>query len=152
MERVRTNKIHQSIMGIRQTPREAEEERRTAANALGQSYCLLNNRAGIEFNDRVRKSEYKYDIRPVAHIHDAEYFLVKDNIDVILYSNKYLIQAVSWQEDPEIWHPNVHLGGEFSIFYPDWAHEFGVPNKVSEPELIAMTKQYIEELTHGNNK
>lgn len=56
-------------MGTSKTPHEADAERRTAGNALGQSYGLLNTRAGIEFNSKVRNSKYKYDIKPVAQIH-----------------------------------------------------------------------------------
>ena len=40
--RVRTPLLHQVIRGNRRTPYEAEAEGRTAGNALGQSWCLLN--------------------------------------------------------------------------------------------------------------
>ena len=144
--RVRTPVMKQCILGIKATPAEAEAEKRTAANACGQSYGLLNTRAGVEFNNEVRNSPYKLDIRPVAHIHDAQYFLLKDDEDVILWANKHLVKCVEWQEDPAIYHPQVKLGGEFSIFYPDWAHELAIPNKLDKLELTNISRDYVKSL------
>lgn len=142
--RVRTHKLAQTITGNRSTPKEAEGEKRTVGNAMGQSYGLLNTRAGIEFNNIVRNSKYKDSIKPVAHIHDAQYFLIKDNPDVVLFANKHLVHCVSWQNDKEIAHPLVHLGGEFSIFYPDWAHELTIPNVLTKDDLLQSVKKYME--------
>lgn len=144
--RVRTPVMKQCVLGLRSTPKEAEAEKRTAGNAMGQSWCMLTNRAGIEFNTKVRNSQYKLSIRPVAHIHDAQYFLIKDDSEVIKWANENLVKAVSWQDDPAIYHPLVHLGGEFSIFYPDWAHECAIPNKVSEEELSDIVSNYLKQL------
>jgi DNA polymerase-1 len=145
--RVRTPVMHQCILGTRNTPKEAETEKRTAGNACGQSYCLLNNRAGVQFNREVRKSQYRLLIRPVAQIHDAQYFLIRDDADVILWANKHLVKAVSWQDDPAIYHPQVKLGGEFSVFFPNWAKECVIPNDVTtKEELTAVVKPYVEDL------
>lgn len=68
--RLRTPLLAKSVMGSSYTMYEATQEARTAANAAsGQSYGLLNNRAAIAFMKRVRASKWKYDIRPVALIH-----------------------------------------------------------------------------------
>lgn len=144
--RVRTPVLAQTIRGNSRTPKEAEAEGRTAGNALGQSWCLLNNRAGIEFNNKVRNSSYANFIKPCAQIHDAQYFLIKDDIKVILWTNKNLVKAVQWQEDPAIANDQVHLGGEFSIFWPDWAHEISIPNECTEEDLIKIVNNYIENL------
>lgn len=144
--RVRTPKLKHSILGTSSTPTEAEAEKRTAGNALGQSYCLLNTRAGTEFNELVRNSKYKYDIKPVGQIHDAQYFLVKNSTDLILWVNKYLVKAVQWQEAEEIKHDKVKLGGELSIFYPDWAHELVIPNNCTKEELLKLVADYKKEL------
>lgn len=142
--RVRTPLLKQVVKGTCKTPKEAEAEARTAGNALGQSFCCLTNRAAIEFNGEVRKSQYKYDIKPVAHIHDAQYFLIKDDINTLLWANEHLVKAVSWQDDPVIYHPQVHLGGEFSIFWPNWSKEISIPNKCSPDELISIVKESVE--------
>lgn len=145
--RVRTPLLKQVIRQTKYTPHEAEAEGRTAGNALGQSWCLLNNRAGVEFNNEVRYSPYRFKIRPVAQIHDAQYFLIKDDPEVILWANEHLVKAVSWQDDPAIYHPEVKLGGEFSIFYPDWAHELVLPNNLkSEAKLTKLVKDYLKSL------
>lgn len=144
--RVRTPIMKQCVLGLRATPAEAEAEKRTAANACGQSYGLLNTRAGIEFNNEVRNSPFKFDIRPVAHIHDAQYFLVKDNEETILWANEHLVKAVEWQKDPAIYHPQVKLGGEFSIFWPNWSSELSLPNKLNKIELTNLSKEFVNSL------
>jgi DNA polymerase-1 len=133
--RVRTPIIAKCIMHEDTAPREALAEGRTAGNALGQSYGLLNNRAAVDLQERVFNSKYRYDILPVAHIHDAQYFLVRDNIDVIEYLNNNLVECMEWQNLPDIYHPDVGLGGQLSAFYPTWADEIKLPNYVSQEEL-----------------
>lgn len=142
--RLRTPLLHQVILGNRKTPYEATAEGRTAGNALGQSYCLLNTRAGVEFNLKVRSSKYRLDIKPCAHIHDAQYFLIRDDVGVVAYVNKHLVKAVEWQDDPAIWHDEVKLGGELSIFYPTWNDEITIPNGANEndiPDVISEAMQ-----------
>lgn len=134
--RLRTPLLAQVIRGTSRTPREAEAEGRTAGNALGQSWGLLNTRAGIAFNRRVRNSRYRLDIRACAQIHDAQYFVIRDEMDTLLFVNKHLVKEVEWQEDPRIAHPTVKLGGEVSIFMPSWAEEMAVPNGAT-PEIVS---------------
>ena len=133
--RVRTPLLAQVLRGTCKTPYEAEAEGRTAGNALGQSWCLLNNRAGSEFMRKVRNSEFRLDIRPSIHIHDAQYFMIRDNMDTLQYTNKHLVDAVNWQNHPDITHPDVGLGGDLSLFYPTWANEIVIPNHAT-PELV----------------
>lgn len=133
--RVRTPLLKQVIRKTSKTPYEAEAEGRTAGNALGQSWCLLNSRASVEFMEKVRASEHRLDIRPCAHIHDAQYMMVRDDIDALLYANEHLVEAVKWQEHPDIAHDDVKLGGEFGIFYPDWGHEITIPNGASKEDI-----------------
>lgn len=134
--RVRTPLLHQVVRGTSKTPFEAEAEGRTAGNALGQSWCLLNSRASAEFMGVVRNSQHRLDIRPCAHIHDAQYMLVRDDIDAVVFANKHLVKAVQWQEHPDIAHDEVKLGGEFSIFWPTWADEVVIPNGADQAETF----------------
>lgn len=142
--RVRTPLLHQTVAGARSTPYEAAAEGRTAGNALGQSWCLLNSRASAEFMKKVRESKFRLDIRPCAHIHDAQYMLVRDDIDALMFANEHLVKAVQWQEDPEIWHPEVKLGGEFSLFWPDWTNDITIPNGATEEEIRSIVKKAVE--------
>lgn len=133
--RVRTPLLAQVVRGTRATPYEAEAEARTAGNALGQSWCLLNSRACVEFMRKARSSRFRNLIRPIAHIHDAQYYLIPDDIEVLLFVNEHLVKAVQWQDHPDIEHPTVKLGGELSIFWPSWANEIGIPNGASEQDV-----------------
>ena len=142
--KLRTPKMSKSFPPDIQTNFAVGAEFRTAANALGQSYGLLNSRAGIEFNAKVRKSQYRLDIRPIGQIHDAQYFMIRDNPDVFIFCNNGLVDADRWQELPEIKHPDVHLGGELSIFYPTWGEELVVPNYVNKEKLLKLTEEYLK--------
>lgn len=134
--RVRTPLLAQVVMGTRTTPYEATAEGRSAGNALGQSWCLLNTRAGIEFNGKVRSSVHRLDIRPCAQIHDAQYFLIRDNIKALVFANEHLPNAVRWQEHPDIAHDQVKLSGEMFICHPDWGTEINLPNYAKAEEII----------------
>ena len=147
--RVRTPLLHQVIRGVSKTPFQAEAEGRTAGNALGQSWCLLNSRAGSEFMAKVRKSEHRLDIRPCAQIHDAQYFLVRDDIKTVMYCNEHLVKAVYWQDHPDIWHDEVKLGGELSLFYPDWSKEAVIPNHATEEQISEVIADHVARLEAG---
>lgn len=140
--RVRTPLLKQVIRGTSKTPYEAEAEGRSAGNAAGQSWCQLNNRAGSEFMGKVRKSKYRLDIRPGAHIHDAQYFLMRDDLEVVEYANIHLVKAVQWQDDPAIWHDQVKLGGKLGIFYPNWTKEIEIPNGATKEEILEIVNSH----------
>lgn len=147
--RLRTPKMSKSLQSDIKNNFTVGEEFRTAANALGQSYGLLNTRSGIAFNSSVRTNpddKIRLGIRPICQIHDAQYFMIKDDPDVFIYCNEGLIEADSWQELDEIKHPDVHLGGELSIFYPSWGDELVVPNHISKEDLLALIDKYLTEI------
>lgn len=133
--RVRTPLLKQVILGNRSTPYEASAEGRTAGNALGQSWCLLNIRAASEFMQTVRAGPHRLDIRPIAQIHDAQYALIRDDIDVLRYTNEHMVKAVEWQDHPDITHDEVKLSGKLSLFYPSWATDTTIPNGASADEI-----------------
>lgn len=144
--RLRTPMLHQVVLGNSRTPYQAEAEGRSAGNALGQSWCLLNSRAGSEFMGKVRSGPYRNAIKPCAQIHDAQYYLCRDNIDVIEYANINVVKACEWQDHPDIWHDEVKLGGEFSIFYPDWSKEVTLPNGASQADIYAAFEGHVNKL------
>ena len=145
--RVRTPLLKQVIRGNRRTPFEAEAEGRTAGNALGQSWCLLNNRACSEFMSKVRSSKHRHAIRPIAHIHDAQYYMIKDDLEVLSYTNKHLVKAVQWQDHPDIWHDQVKLGGELSVFWPSWEKEITIPNGIEGEAIVEVINKALEPKT-----
>lgn len=144
--RVRTPLLKQVVLGNSKTPVQAESEARTAGNALQQSWGLLNTRASIEFMNQVRNSAHALDIRPCAHIHDAQYYMVRNDPTVVTWLNEQLVKAVNWNDHPDIYHDQVGLGGELSIFCPTWKDELTLPNKLSEPDLISLVQTYQQSL------
>ena len=141
--RVRTPLLKQVVLGTKKTPYEAAAEGRTAGNALGQSWCLLNSRAASEFMKKVRKDKkWRLQIRPGAHIHDAQYYLIRDDMGLLLWMNEHLVKAVEWQNDPAIFHPDVNLGGELSIFHPNWSNELEIPNGASAEKITELAKKH----------
>lgn len=150
--RVRTPLLKQVMWGQGRVPYEAQAEGRTAGNALGQSYGLLNNRAATAFMKKVWASEFKYDILPVALIHDAIYLLIRDDIRVVEWANKHLIEEMRWQELPEIQHPTVKLGAALDLFHPTWADPITLPNDASAAEIKACCQKALEERSKKNAK
>lgn len=144
--RVRTPLLAQVVWGGPRMPYEAAAEGRTAGNALGQSYGLLNNRAAVEFFQKVWTSKYRYDIKPVALIHDAIYILIRDDVEVVEWANRELIQSMRWQELPEIQHPTVKLGAALDLFWPSWAKATTLPNDADQATIIEMCKVTQQEL------
>jgi DNA polymerase-1 len=144
--RVRTPLLSQVLFGGPKMPYEAAAEGRTAGNAMGQSYGLLNNRAAVDFMKKVWASPYRLDILPVALIHDAIYILVKDRVDVMEWANRELIKSMQWQELPEIQHPTVKLGAAIDIFWPSWAHATTIPNNADRETIINICKATKEDL------
>lgn len=136
--RVRTPLLKQVMFGTRGMPYEAAAEGRTAGNALGQSYGLLNNRAAVDFMRKVWASKYRLDIKPVALIHDAIYLLIRNDVEIVEWANRELIQSMQWQELPEIQHPTVKLGAALDLFWPDWAHPTTLPNNADRETIMGL--------------
>lgn len=144
--RLRTPLLKQVVLGTSKTPYEAAAEGRTAGNALGQSWCMLNSRAMSEFMEKARKSKHRLDIKPCAQIHDANYLLIKDDMETLMYTNTHLSIAVSWQEDPLIQNEHISMSGQLAIFYPNWSKSFDIPNETTEEEIKGLIKKHKEKI------
>jgi len=139
--RVRTPVLAQTILNTANTPFAAQGEARTAGNALGQSYGLLNNRAGIEMYNRILEAEYDIDIFPIAHIHDAQYFLVRNEIGIVHWFNENLVPCMEWQNLPEIKHDQVKLGGEVDVHYKHWGQPITLKNGANMQEILTVCQK-----------
>ncbi len=140
--RLRTPILSQTILGKRTTPYEAAAEGRTMGNAQGQSYGMLNNRAAIEFHARLLASPYAERIKPISHIHDAQYFLFDNNKNVVAWVNKNLIECMEWQDLPELQHPIVKLGGNLELYSPTWADKVSIPNGASAKTIKTICRKH----------
>jgi len=143
--RVRTPVISKSIMGTSVTTKQADGEKRSAGNALTQSYCILNSRSSFEFMDRVRKSKYAMVIKPCALIHDALYLLVLNDLEVLKWVNDNLMECMSWNDLPELQRDSIPLGGELDVFYPSWKDSFTIPNKATINKIANLADEFIKE-------
>lgn len=140
--KVRTPRIAQCIWGSSTMPYEAKAEGRTAGNALGQSYGLLNNRAAVSYQTEYWNSPYRTSILPSCHIHDAQYFLLKQDINVIHYHNDRLPFHMSWQELEEIKHDEVKISGDVELFYPSWEHKLALPAHADKNTILTLIKEH----------
>lgn len=141
--KIRTPIVGRTVLGTSKTPYKATAEARSLANAVsGQSYGLLTNRATNAFMEYVWDSEYRNDILPIAMIHDAVYFIVRDDVRVIEWVNKYLIKEMQWQELDEIKHPQVHLEAELDL-YPTWDKPITLANNINQKQIKETVKSSI---------
>lgn len=142
--RVRTHILERVMFEEKESlPYEARAEGRTAGNALGQSWGLLNNRAAIDFMERVYASKYKYVINPSSLIHDAFYLLIEDSVGCVKFTNDNLTHAMSWQELDEISHDTVKLSAELDLFYRSWATPITLKNNISLKKIKQTVNEYI---------
>ena len=145
--RVRTPALKNCVYNASTMPYKAKKEKRTAGNALGQSYGLLNNRAGVELQERMLATDdaHRY-ILPSAHIHDAQYFICHPNYEVIRWLNDNINECMAWQDLPEIRHPDVKLGGDLDIFYPDWSKAVTLKYKDSAETIETKLNKHKDSL------
>jgi len=136
--KLRTPLIAGTLYNSTAMPYEAEKEKRTAGNMLGQSYGLLNNRSAIEFFNRVLNSPYRYDIKPVKHVHDSQYYLVRRDSDILFWFNKNLVECMEWQDLPEIQHPQVKITASVELYYPTWADPFPISKNATKEEIESL--------------
>lgn len=143
--RVRTPLLAQVMWGKGRIPYEAAAEGRTAGNAMGQGYGQLNNRAAVAFMKKVWASPYRNDIKIVALIHDAIYLMIRDDLPVVAWVNKHLIDEMRWQELPEIQHDTVKLNAALDLFWPDWGNPVTLPNDCDDVTILEMCNKVAQE-------
>ncbi|MGB1305794.1 DNA polymerase, partial [Pseudoalteromonas marina] len=94
--------------GMDAMPHNVKQEARSIGNALGgQSYGLLNNRAMNEVMENVYSDKLQNDIIPISLIHDALYFMVRNDVRTLKYSRKLIKKAMAWQKLPELHHDAI---------------------------------------------
>lgn len=132
--RLRTPVLAASVRGSAR-PSEAAAEERSAGNAFGQSYGLLNSRAAHAFADRILEAKLWNDIKPAAQIHDAQYYWVRKSVKLLKWVNDNLIPEMQWDGLPELQHPTIKLGGNLIVYTPNWANEIKLRNGASYREI-----------------
>ncbi len=138
--RINTPIISKSIMDNIKTPYPAVAEVRSANNAVTQSWGMLLNRAVIATNHRIEKAKLCEDILPINMIHDAAYFLVKDDPEVIKFLNDVLIEEMEWNDHPTIKSKDIPMLSELDIG-KSWDKLKTLPNRVT----IKQIKEFLNE-------
>ena len=113
--KLKTPIISQCILGTSRTPYEADKEARSANNAITQSWGMLLNRAMNATNQRIEDAGYSKDILPCNMIHDAGYFIVKDDPKCIKFLNDVLIEEMEWNDDDAIRSTDVPMKASLEI-------------------------------------
>lgn len=119
-----------------------QAEARTAGNALGQGWGMLNDRAMNEVLNQIDLMGLSEAVLPVNKIHDCCYYLVKNDTTTINILNTLCVKAASWQAHEDIYHPEVGLSGQLDLFYPDWSHPITLPEECNEEQLITLVEEH----------
>lgn len=121
----------------------AIEEGRSAFNADSQSWGLLTNRAVIELRKLLLKApqHIQESILIINAIHDASYYLLRDDPIVIHWLNTNLINCMRWNDDVGVFHPEVGMEAELDIG-KSWKDMVTIPNNSS----IEVIKELRSEL------
>lgn len=128
----------------RLNPQESAEAR-TAGNALGQGWGLLNNRALNAVLKRVDEANLSEFIYPVASVHDASYYMIRNNLSLITWFNQVVSEEALWNNHETIFHEQVQLGGQLDLYYPSWKDVLTLPNKLSKEELKDLINNFLKE-------
>ena len=117
-------------------PYQAEAEGRSAYNADSQSYGLLMNRALIQVDNELSQEsdELQDSILPLNTIHDAGYYLVRNEPKYVKWLNDHLINAMTWQDLPPIRSNDIIIGAELDVGY-SWDNCKTLPNNASITEV-----------------
>ena len=115
-----------------------EQERRSAGNALFQSYGLMTMRAFSKFMEMVRNhKEYYYQVRPIITIYDSIYLDIPNDIDCLHWCNENLIKCMrDITGCPELSHPIISLESDLEVFYPSWSDPISLSNGLSKQEIL----------------
>jgi DNA polymerase-1 len=126
--KLKTPRIHSKDMGVQSA------EGRSSSNAKTQSYGMLMNRAFIELLQRLKKSKYRIGIKVINCVHDATYFLVREDPETIEWLNINLVECMAWRDDVVLRDAPIPLTAELDIGR-DWAHVITLPNNVSTEHI-----------------
>jgi DNA polymerase-1 len=96
--RLRTPTLTRVVYGSSSIPFQAHQEEKTAGNALGQSYGLLNSHSANLFMQRVWASEYAECILPGMQVHDSQYYMVRNTLECLKWVNDNLIECMEWNQ------------------------------------------------------
>lgn len=140
--KLQTPIITKCVLGNSKTPYDAEAEARSANNAVTQSWGMLLNRCVIATNKRIEEAGMHLDVLPINMIHDAAYFLVKDDPKAIKFLNDVLIEEMQWNAHPKIQSDEVPMLAELELG-KSWDKQFTLQNGATEEEINELLSRSI---------
>jgi DNA polymerase-1 len=146
--KLRTPIVTKVILGNSKTPYEAEAEVRSANNAITQSWGMLLNRAMISANKRIEEAGHGFNILPCNMIHDAGYFLIRNDPEIIKFLNDVLIEEMEWNDHPAIYSVDVPMAASLEIG-KSWDTLESLKNNASIEEIKKLSCVKIKQ---GNKK
>ena len=145
--RLRTPLLPKVLFNSYSMPFQAHQEMKTAGNALGQSYGLLNSHSANLFMKRVWTSEYKHVILPCMQVHDSQYYMIRNTLDCLKWVNDNLIECMEWNQLAPIQHPDVQLGATLELYHKSWAEKISIPNRASKAQIRCVMKKELAKST-----
>lgn len=118
--RIKTPLLKNSVLG-KQSPYQAQKEFRTAANALGQSYCMITGFTSAKMYKEVKELGLEKDILPIGEIHDSVFNLVRDDEKIIKKTVELMQKHLPNHECKELEHPTIKLEIDAFIIRKSWA-------------------------------
>ena len=143
--RLRTPLLQKVVFNSHSMPFQAHQEMKTAGNALGQSYGLLNSHSANLFMQRVWNSKFRHDILPCMQVHDSQYYMVRNTLECLKWVNDNLIECMEWNQLKPIQHPTVHLGATLELYHESWAEKISIPNRASIGDIRRLIKAALDE-------
>jgi len=143
--RLRTPMLTRVVYGSSSIPYQAHQEEKTAGNALGQSYGLLNSHSANLFMQRVWDSKYAECVLPSMQVHDSQYYMVRNTLECLKWVNDNLIECMEWNKLAPIQHPTVKLGATLELYHETWTEKISIPNKLSLTKLRKVVRTGIAE-------
>ena len=142
--RLRTPLLQKVVFNSASMPFQAHQEMKTAGNALGQSYGLLNSHSANLFMKRVWESDYCYSVFPCMQVHDSQYYMVRNTLDCLKWVNDNLIECMEWNQLGPIKHPDVHLGATLELYHQSWAEKISIPNRASKADIRRIIREGLD--------
>ena len=141
--RIRTPLLKQALLTQKHNLFAAEAESRSAVNAVTQSWGMLINRTAIAFINKLLHSKYVNDIYPINTVHDAIYFIFRDDPNVIKWLNDNLIKEMEWNNHPLINSSLVPMVANLDIG-KNWLTQIELPNNVGIEHIIGVQARIYE--------
>lgn len=140
--RLRTPTLVNTVIGSKHLPPQVAADIRTVINAAsGQSYCMLSERAGVDMQQRIIAQNLIGVVKPSIHVHDSLFFITKRDPEILKWLNDNLVDAISYQDLPEIRHDELKLTGESTLHMPSWCDSVPVRCNASVDDFTNLLKQ-----------